>query len=307
MEIPARVMTCHPVMLPQEEWGAARRTAIKHNPKNRGNEDALASLLGTALVEASDADVLIPQAIAIMTTKYWGPQGVTLDVFFMDVRDTTLQNRILAHMNAWSDRCNVKFTLSNSPAAKVRISTGPGGYYSYLGTDILHIPQGQQTMNLEAFNLNTPESEYRRVVRHETGHTLGCPHEHMRAEIIAKLDPNKTIAYFRAHYGWSAQTTQQQVLTPISEQSLMGTPHPEQDSIMCYEFDGACTLDGRPIIGGTDITEDDYRYMSTWYPKPNVPVVPPPPPPPPGDTNLPVSVPLSRIIDALAKVGKKVM
>ena len=54
------------------------------------------------------------------------------------------------------------------------------GYWSYLGTDVLHIPVDQQTMNLQGFTERTPESEYRRVVRHETGHTMGFPHEHMR-------------------------------------------------------------------------------------------------------------------------------
>jgi len=54
------------------------------------------------------------------------------------------------------------------------------GYWSYLGTDILHIPKNRPTMCLENFSMDTLESEYKRVVRHETGHTLGFPHEHMR-------------------------------------------------------------------------------------------------------------------------------
>jgi hypothetical protein len=33
----------------------------------------------------------------------------------------------------------------------------------------------------------TPDAEFYRVVRHETGHTLGFPHEHMRKEIIVVL------------------------------------------------------------------------------------------------------------------------
>ena len=49
-------------------------------------------------------------------------------------------------------------------------------------------------MNLEAFTMDTPDSEFFRVVRHETGHTLGFPHEHMRKAIIDRLDPEKVIA-----------------------------------------------------------------------------------------------------------------
>jgi hypothetical protein len=77
----------------------------------------------------------------------------------------------------------------------VRISRG-GGYWSYLGTDILLIPPSQQTMNLEGFTMNMPETEYRRVIRHEAGHTLGFPHEHMRKELIARIDREKAYDYF---------------------------------------------------------------------------------------------------------------
>ena len=60
-----------------------------------------------------------------------------------------------------------------------RISRGSEGYWSYLGTDIRLIPRNRPTMNLQGFTMNTSESEYKRVVRHETGHTLGFPHEHI--------------------------------------------------------------------------------------------------------------------------------
>jgi hypothetical protein len=60
-----------------------------------------------------------------------------------------------------------------------QISRGSEGYWSYLGTDIRLIPWNRPTMNLQGFTMNTSESEYKRVVRHETGHTLGFPHEHI--------------------------------------------------------------------------------------------------------------------------------
>ena len=58
------------------------------------------------------------------------------------------------------------------------------------------IPAKAQTMNLEAFTMNTPESEFHRVVRHETGHTLGFPHEHMRKALVDKIDPQKALEFF---------------------------------------------------------------------------------------------------------------
>ena len=68
--------------------------------------------------------------------------------------------------------------------------------------------------------METPESEFHRVVRHETGHTLGFPHEHMRRELVDKIDRRKAIAFFEETQGWSEQEVIQQVLTPIEESSL---------------------------------------------------------------------------------------
>jgi hypothetical protein len=45
------------------------------------------------------------------------------------------------------------------------------------------------------------------VIRHETGHTLGFPHEHMRKDLVAKIDPDKAIAFFSETQGWSAEET----------------------------------------------------------------------------------------------------
>jgi hypothetical protein len=58
----------------------------------------------------------------------------------------------------------------------------------------------------------------------------------------------------------------QQVLTPLSEDSIMGTP-PDQDSIMCYQLPGSITRDGQPIRGGSDINATDHAFAGDIYPK----------------------------------------
>jgi hypothetical protein len=172
-------------------------------------------------------------------------------------------------MNAWSKTANIRFVQSNTdPQVRIaRLGGVDGGYWSYVGTDILSIEADQPTMNLEGFTTNTPESEFRRVVRHETGHTLGFPHEHMRRELVRKIDPDKAIAYFGVTQGWSAEEVRQQVLTPIEESSLMGTPNADPNSIMCYQIPGRITRDGLPIIGGVDIDESDFAFAALIYPK----------------------------------------
>jgi hypothetical protein len=45
----------------------------------------------------------------VLTTKYWGLQGVSLTVGFLDDAAADLRRRILLHMNAWAKTANVKF------------------------------------------------------------------------------------------------------------------------------------------------------------------------------------------------------
>lgn len=253
--------------LPQKDWLTAALMAIDENPSNAPPSRAIGLLENPT-----------PDNIAMLATKWWKNGSVKLGVYFMDGGSTELQQRILSHMNAWGERSNVKFSLASAGVAQVRIVRTPGsGYASFVGTDILQIPIGQPTMWLDSFSMSTPESEYRRVVRHETGHTLGCPHEHMRRAIVDRLDPTKTVAYFKRFQGWSAAETRQQVLTPIEEVALIATPLTDETSIMCYQLPGEITKDGQPVVGGEDINDLDFKFMSERYP---LAVQPPPVGPP---------------------------
>lgn len=249
--------------LPEDRQVDAAMRAIEWNPVNR---PALACL--------PDLEIA-PSHLAVLTSKYWGSKGVKLTVAFMEATPSDLRDRIIAHMNAWGEFCNVKFMYSTTDP-QVRISRGRGGYWSYLGVDILSIPRNQPTMNLEGFTMQTSEREFIRVVRHETGHTLGFPHEHLRKDLVELLDVQKTIAYFSQTQGWSASEVRRQVLTPLEESTIMGTGHADGTSIMCYRLPGSITKSGQPIVGGDDIDQDDRQFASQIYPlsvKP--PVVPP--------------------------------
>jgi hypothetical protein len=203
--------------------------------------------------------------ISVLTSKYWGSATRTLSVSFMESTPQDLRSRIISHLNAWSQTGGIEFAATNG-TGDVRISRASGGYWSYLGTDIRLIPTSRQTMNLEGFTMNTPESEFKRVVRHEAGHTLGFPHEHMRRDLVARIDKQKAYDYFRRTQGWDRQTVDQQVLTPLDEQSLMSTPA-DQTSIMCYQLPGSITIDGNPIIGGLDINTTDANFVGQIYPR----------------------------------------
>jgi hypothetical protein len=256
-------LCCMPKRLPKKLWIPAAQKARAINPVNHPQLHRLKSIMpGFAPTK---------QRIAVVTTKYWGPNGVRLTVGFLDNPPKDLRARILAHMNAWAPKVNVTFTESRSDP-QVRIARIPGdGYWSYVGTDILSIEAEEPTMNLEGFTMQTAESEFRRVVRHEAGHTIGCPHEHMRKALVAKIDQKKAIKYFGETQGWTPAEVREQVLTPLEESSLLGSDVTDPNSIMSYQIPGKITKNGKPILGGNDIGKSDFDFMAKIYPVKAVP------------------------------------
>lgn len=248
---------CSIKQLPSRLVEKAARTAISINPVNRVNFGPIGAV--------ARGLVLSPAAIAVLVSKYWGPQQRQLTVSFLDGGPSDLRRRIIQHMNAWNQTASISF-VETSGVGNVRISRNQAGYWSYLGTDIMHIPSNRPTLNLQGFTMNTADSEFHRVVRHEAGHTLGFPHEHMREELVALIDPEKAYDFFLQTQGWSREMVDQQVLTPLSQDSIIGTPA-DQDSIMCYQLPGSITKDGEPIRGGLDINATDYEFAGRIYPK----------------------------------------
>jgi len=256
-------IVCLPRMLPGDLTVPAAHTAAELNPINRPPIERF------PLVD--EQYTITEEHLAVLTTKFWQTAGVRLTVGFLDNPPADLRARILLHMNAWAKTANVQF-VESSTAPQVRIARNDrpparAGFWSNLGTDILHIDDDQPTMNLEGFTMNTLESEFHRVVRHETGHTLGFPHEHLRRELVDRIDPAKAIEFFGAIQGWSPQMVRQQVLTPIEESSLFATTHADPNSIMCYQIPGSITKDGKPIFGGPDIDDLDFQFAALIYPK----------------------------------------
>ncbi len=259
------LICCRLKRLPNSVLVEAAQTATRINPVNHPRMDGLAGLMPGFRPS--------PQRIAVMTTSYWGAVGVKLTVGFLDNPPADLRKHILLHMNAWDKQANVQFVPGDTdPQVRIsRVGGTDGGYWSYVGTEILHTPKAEATMNLEEFTMETPESEFHRVVRHETGHTLGFPHEHMRRALVEKIDRQKAIVYFKRQDNWDEQETINQVLTPIEEAAIRGTIA-DPNSIMCYQIPGEITTDGEPIVGGLDIDKSDYTFAGQIYPKQATPV-----------------------------------
>ena len=251
--------TCTIKVLPRELW---IRAATKATEINAANAPAM------YLQRLAAPNVVIPpEHLAVLTAKYWGKDGVQLTVGFVDNPAADLRARILSHMNAWGAWANVQFVeTTTNPQVRINRTAGDG-YWSYLGTDILQIAANQPTMNLDSFTMNTADSEFYRVIRHETGHSLGFPHEHMRKEIVDRIDREKAIAYFMATQGWSRDQVIAQVLTPLSDSALIATAHADINSIMCYWLPASIMKDGIAVAGGTNIDAQDAEFAALIYPK----------------------------------------
>jgi hypothetical protein len=259
-----KVITCTPKQLSREQLDFAISRAMELNPSNTAGS----RIVGRTPVGRRGGRI----RLTLNINYRWPVTGTKLTVRFLDSPGADLEKRILLHMNAWGKTANVEFVATRGQA-QVRISRldrpeSMAGYWSYVGMQILGIKnQNEPTLNLEGFTINTPESEFKRVVRHEAGHTLGFEHEHMRSELVKRIDRNKAFKYFDVTQGWTKQETMDQVLTPLSTKSIMGTTEADPTSVMCYQVPAVITKDGKPIVGGNDINATDYKFAGSVYPK----------------------------------------
>jgi hypothetical protein len=241
----------------------AERRALAINPANEAERHTIAR---TSIGRRGGQ-----RRIAVVTGRKWPAKGVQLSVSFMDGARSDLRKRILLHMNAWGRNANVKFAQT-SGVGQVRIArldSPPqlAGYWSYIGTEILEIPEDEPTLNLEGFTMKTSEAEFKRVVRHEAGHTLGFDHEHMRSDIVKLIDRDKAIEFYDKDQGWPPEEVRAQVLTPLAKKTIMGTTESDPLSIMCYHLPAAIMKNGKPITGGKDINPTDHAFAASLYPK----------------------------------------
>lgn len=254
-----RNIFCVPRPLPKAAEARASRRSVEVNPTNLRRVAVGGGRRGGQ------------RRIVVVKEWKWPKHGVNLSVQFLDAPTSELRKRILLHMNAWAKAANVKFAETHG-TGEVRIArldrpASVAGYWSYLGTEILGIDEDEPTMNLEGFTMKETESEFRRVVRHEAGHTLGFDHEHMRPEIVDRIDPAKAYKYFRLRYDWSKRDVDDQVLTSLDEASVMGTSASDPLSIMCYQLPGTIMKDRKPVPGGLDINRTDASFAGSLYPK----------------------------------------
>jgi serralysin len=197
------------------------------------------------------------EEMAAQTEALWEP-GTTLRIAF---RGGTSQAR-LAVMRAariWMALANIQIVRSLGPC-EIRCSFDYGGSWSYVGREILGIPEDAATMNI-----GWPNDPGRDL--HELGHTLGLIHEHQSP--AASIPWNREAVY--AFYGqppnsWSRDQVDAQVFGRYEATKIISTQW-DGKSIMEYPIPEALVTDPKYAVGWNQtLSVTDMAYIAKLYP-----------------------------------------
>lgn len=211
---------------------------------------------------------IIPTAFGLTLErgKYWKP-GSTITVRFLNGSKTT-QGRIKMAMKEWENYANIKFRFMSTGKTNVRIGVqfnrDPGSW-SYIGTDALTIPQDKPTMNFGWLYDDTEQDEYNRVVFHETGHLLGCVHEHENPTVNIPWDKPAVYAYYKRTNNWDAATVDNNIFTKYSVNQTQFTQF-DNKSIMLYAIPEELTIGNYSVGFNTALSDMDKWYIGVIYP-----------------------------------------
>jgi len=207
-----------------------------------------------------------PLSMALLTGKMW-KSGRTLRVRFLDGLDL-VKNKVEQMVHLWEAYANIKFVFGADPEAEIRVSfVHDPGSWSYLGTDALVIPKEEPTVNFGWLQSNTPDAEYRRVVVHEFGHTLGCIHEHQSPPASIPWNKPAVYNYFAAapnfwppakvdanlFYKYDSSITQFTAFDPLS---IMVYPIPKEFTDGVFE-----------VKMSDDLSDTDKAFIAIMYPQ----------------------------------------
>ncbi|PRS59931.1 matrixin family metalloprotease [Bacillus pumilus] len=241
---------CAQMRLPDDQLIEAARLAILENPDNAPEKN------GKPNVDIKS------YKMALHVKKKWS-NGRILRVRFLD-GEPFVHKKVKEYANQWSRYANIKFQFGNDPNAEIRISFKQKGYWSYLGTDNLSIPQNRATMNFEGFSINTKEEEFSRVVLHEFGHCIGLAHEQSSPGADIPWDKDAVYDYY-AKRGWPRQMVDHNVLSKLDPNEVVYTTH-DKLSIMQYPVPEELTIGDYKIGWNTTLSNTDKQFISKMYP-----------------------------------------
>lgn len=253
--MPAKtIKTCFDVILPPDQLMEAARAAVEENPENAPDTSTVPG-----------AGPLPPSYLALLTGKKW-QNGRVLRVRFLD-GDKSVQARVEPDAHAWSEHANITFVFGDDPEAEIRISFQYEGSWSRVGTDALVAPKDRPTMNFGWLRPDSPEEEFRRVVTHEFGHTLGCIHEHSSPAAGIPWNKPAVYAYYQGPPNYWSETDVDLQVFRRYDQSITQFSEFDPQSIMLYPIPKELTLGGFEIEPNTELSAMDKDFIAKAYPK----------------------------------------
>jgi len=214
--------------------------------------------------------------MAIITGKRW-QKGRTLTVRFID-GSKKQKAKTQAHAEVWSQYANIKFQFGSKGTADIRISfRADPGSWSAVGTDCMlrdAFPAKQPTMNFGWLRDDTDDVEYRRVVLHEFGHSLGAIHEHQNPKGGIEWNIPAVYAYFTGPpNNWSKEEIDFNIIQKYSITQLNATNF-DPLSIMLYAFPASLMKKGSGTSNNTDLSTGDKSFIGMMYSKAGAPAAP---------------------------------
>ena len=157
--------------------------------------------------------------------KLWHKE--TLNVFFEE--NNGREDEILKLASTWSKHCGIEFKkVTDRRNSDIRVGfSNELGSWSYIGTECVHIPVNELTMNLGDID--------RVTVLHEFGHALGLVHEHQSpADRGFEWNRDNVIAdYSNKPNCWDKEKIEANILYRYKNYQISGTSFDPQ-SIMNY-------------------------------------------------------------------------
>jgi hypothetical protein len=196
--------------------------------------------------------------IALLKAKLFEP-GTTLRYVFSG-GTTANRRKVEEVVDKVKSFCNLGLRPARSgEKSEIRITFhSGGGAWSYIGTDVLNIPQNQATMNLGFDDPGTYE--------HEFGHTLGCIHEHQNPKGGIKWNREQVIRDLSGPPNhWDRQTIEHNIFHAYSMDQINGTVF-DPKSVMLYSIPARWTTDGFSSKNNGDYSEEDRAFLGKMYP-----------------------------------------
>lgn len=215
-----------------------------------------------------ESNIINPFHLALVRGKMHKPNAL-LKVKFLNGTDKQKQG-VRAEAKEWENFANIKFNFVSSGNADIRIGfkwQGDAGSWSYIGTDIFNIPQNEATMNFGWLDINYQDKEeYKRVVKHEFGHTLGCIHEHQNPSVNIPWDEEAVYKYYAGppNY-WSKEDVDNNIFDRYGTTQTQYSQF-DKESIMLYSIPNSLTIGDYEVGSNNILSEMDKDFIGTIYP-----------------------------------------